>query len=529
MPIPRTDHHRRLLLHVAGDGALGTQVSWALANNDRHCFTTPFDIPPLRDFTEDYRGMHALDREKDLHSPELYAVWNAKPYFLDEAVKAVAHNYTDWPSLPRVHDIWEEGSALTGEKQEDLLFYPVCRVPDPSYRHWQEHTGPVDAYFSEASFFGGSAKTISWWRDIYYAYHDHYLRQGMFVGKDQNLIFSLFLLFPSRVIGVWIDDPEAPAHKELLPLDNDREGLLGTCGPREWYYYAFWLASPAARESMHRIWENAARWSWGSLLPFLNMPHAVSHMCQPRSQNSYPDLPPILVASSFVPILISSSLPQPGRSRTGQSNMTIAAIYWRRPYRAVVDELLELALDVTELSMDDIRRLYSYKCDVLDPLNRRLELAAGPRILDSGITGDDDKFQQLSILEVTRQFLKPSLWTEALKASPSFSGIPLVLPGLYTFFAMHMGMRSLELLLPGGPERLREDLDGIASGIIDASGEEELLEFVGDPWLTDARVGLLSDLHPMMWTVWRDEDDLDTDLKEIIRGEPQIQKKGEVE
>ncbi|KAJ7263995.1 hypothetical protein B0H12DRAFT_1102376, partial [Mycena haematopus] len=28
--------------------------------------------------------------------------------------------------------------------------------------------------------------------------------------------------------------------------------------------------------------------------------------------------------------------------------------------------------------MDDIRRLYTYKCDVLNPLNRRLDLAAGP-------------------------------------------------------------------------------------------------------------------------------------------------------
>jgi hypothetical protein len=39
---------------------------------------------------------------------------------------------------------------------------------------------------------------------------------------------------------------------------------------------------------------------------------------------------------------------------------------------------LELAVDVAGLSMDDIRRLYVYKCDVLIPLNRRLDLEAGP-------------------------------------------------------------------------------------------------------------------------------------------------------
>ncbi|KAJ7175414.1 hypothetical protein C8R46DRAFT_1347158 [Mycena filopes] len=43
-----------------------------------------------------------------------------------------------------------------------------------------------------------------------------------------------------------------------------------------------------------------------------------------------------------------------------------------------VDCLLELAIGVAELTMDDIRRLYTYKCDVLNPLNRKLDLAAGP-------------------------------------------------------------------------------------------------------------------------------------------------------
>jgi hypothetical protein len=132
-------------------------------------FATPFDIPPLREYKEQYSGMHALDREKNIHSAELYAVWNAKPYFLDEAVKAlsrqginyeyafwndagsfrITHGFTDWPSSTRVHQIWQEGSALSGEKEEDLLFFPVCRVPHPSHRHWQESMGPIDNYFSE--------------------------------------------------------------------------------------------------------------------------------------------------------------------------------------------------------------------------------------------------------------------------------------------------------------------------------------------------------------------------------------------
>ncbi|KAJ7366686.1 hypothetical protein DFH08DRAFT_173123 [Mycena albidolilacea] len=48
-----------------------------------------------------------------------------------------------------------------------------------------------------------------------------------------------------------------------------------------------------------------------------------------------------------------------------------------------VEKLLELAVDVAGLFMNDIRRLYVYKCDVLNPLNRRLDLEAGPSSEDN--------------------------------------------------------------------------------------------------------------------------------------------------
>ncbi|KAK7021187.1 hypothetical protein R3P38DRAFT_3318131 [Favolaschia claudopus] len=247
-------------------------------------FATPFDVPPLQNLQDIYRGQLELDRERKIHqSEELYASWNAKPFFLDEAAKTLArqgitydyvfwndagsfrisHGFTDWPSISRVRDIWREGSALSGEKEQDLLFFPVCRVPHPSYTNWEEHMGPIDGYFSEASFFGGSPQTVTRWRETYYAYHDHYLRQGHFVGKDQNLIFSLFLLFPSRIISVWLDDPDAPAHKGLGPVqDTAHEGFLGSCG-ENWFYYQFWVANLVDRVAMNKIWEKAALWSWG--------------------------------------------------------------------------------------------------------------------------------------------------------------------------------------------------------------------------------------------------------------------------
>ncbi|KAF7299133.1 hypothetical protein MIND_00861800 [Mycena indigotica] len=241
-------------------------------------YASPFDIPPLAGRRQRYEEMHSQDREKFRHSPELYAVWNAKPFFLDDALNRVSHSqkydyafwndagsfrarhdYTHWPDPARVQHLWQQASLLSHQPPADLLFFPLTGVPHPSMRHWTQDHGPIDNEVSEGSFFGGSPSTVSWWRQTFYNYHDYYLQLGLFVGKDQTLINAIFLLFPSRIFAVWLGDPDAPAHNGLLPLVD--QGPLGNCGP-EWFYYQFWLASPAERSGMHDIWESNARWSW---------------------------------------------------------------------------------------------------------------------------------------------------------------------------------------------------------------------------------------------------------------------------
>ncbi|KAJ7234309.1 hypothetical protein B0H12DRAFT_162361 [Mycena haematopus] len=320
-----------------------------------------------------------------------------------------------------------------------------------------------------------------------------------------------------------------------------------------------------------------------------------------------------------------------------------------------VDKLFELAIDVTGLSMDGIRRLYIFKCDVLNPLDRRLDLAAGPArsdymtvcndpetaLLCWAIYGDlfhhslelaylpfprqkplssiirykwfvycmpdinsfrymefppedvpqwfkdyqdqddpkedyRDTCQQLSMAEATREFLNPSEWEEELEKSPSFQTTDESLEELFISCAMHMGMKSLELLLPGGVEKLEADLERIATGIrtgdeeedelqaeepsasnsdelqadessasnsdescagdsdeASASGSDEssasdseaerLLKLaVGDPWLCKAYPTLSADLNFTLWSNWPGDEDIAPLLK-ALRSPPQKQ------
>jgi len=127
-------------------------------------YVSPYDIPPLVGMQRSYESMHAFDPERDIHSPELYAVWTSKTFFLDEGLRNMeklgsrydyafwndAGSFRDnqefdrWPGAYRIPEIFEIGSRLTGTSREDLLFMPIWGSPPFSMRYWKEEDGPLN-------------------------------------------------------------------------------------------------------------------------------------------------------------------------------------------------------------------------------------------------------------------------------------------------------------------------------------------------------------------------------------------------
>jgi len=144
-------------------------------------YPTPFDVPPLRDMAGKYEEMHAWDRERDIHSPALYAVWNAKPFLLHAAVEKMTergerydyafwndagsfrgrHQYRDWPNSRRVDNVWRIGGEIAGKADsEDLMFFPLTGMFDENSKDWTEHDGPVDRDISEGMFLTTSVRLV---------------------------------------------------------------------------------------------------------------------------------------------------------------------------------------------------------------------------------------------------------------------------------------------------------------------------------------------------------------------------------
>lgn len=140
-------------------------------------FDTPFAVPPLTQHREKYTQMHAWDRERDIHNPELYAVWNAKPWLLAEALRSLrdprtwagsqrdyeydyafwndagsfreAHGFGVWPDPERVADVFAAAGKGVDNGGKDLVFFPLLKNPGEDEFGWTPDKGPVDMDFSE--------------------------------------------------------------------------------------------------------------------------------------------------------------------------------------------------------------------------------------------------------------------------------------------------------------------------------------------------------------------------------------------
>lgn len=240
-------------------------------------FANPFEIPPLKGLEDRYNAMNEVDPEKAYHSPDLYAVWSSKTFFLREALlnmQAIGLNveyvfwndagsfreeqdFNRWPALERVEEVFSAGAEISGLPKDELFFIPLWDVPKEPLRNWTPLEGPkeYENSVSEGSFFGGRPNVIHWWYKTYWAYHDYYIFQlDKFAGKDQVVFNGLFMLYPKRFITVWQYDWEYELFK------NAPEGPLGECGG-VWWYYQFFLASDSERERMRRVWTPSYRTS----------------------------------------------------------------------------------------------------------------------------------------------------------------------------------------------------------------------------------------------------------------------------
>ena len=181
-------------------------------------YDTPWEIPPIRNITSVLKSQLNIDPEKNIHSPDLYAVWNAKTWMLQHvaaqnpfqtkyflwvdagAFRSKNYRFGSWPKNERARDIFErngQDKLLLGlmRRFSDVMCAKLRNISTP----YSVQDGPLRRDLIQGTMFGGSRESIRWWSDLYYKTVGLYISKNWFVGKDQDTMNSLVLAYPDRI------------------------------------------------------------------------------------------------------------------------------------------------------------------------------------------------------------------------------------------------------------------------------------------------------------------------------------------
>ena len=227
----------------------------------------------VADALEAYVGSQPqLDEDRAIHSPALYAVWNAKTAMVEEAIarnefasrlffwvdvgsfreplttvdnaknsshagtvssdafqekhiprtdRALANATFRWPDEQRI-------IRVLGPTPCRMLVQLAAPLPLPSV----STDAPLRSLLISATFFGGAIPAWRWWGREYYRRHDEWLKRGLFVGNDQSNMNSLALRNLGRM------------------LFMGTHALPDACGQLMWtthFHFQRWLAEAPQR------------------------------------------------------------------------------------------------------------------------------------------------------------------------------------------------------------------------------------------------------------------------------------------
>ncbi|CAF0935039.1 unnamed protein product [Adineta steineri] len=172
-------------------------------------YNLPFEISPIKKLVPIFEQQYLTDPERAYHSIELYAVWCAKPFILNRSVelnpfrtkyflyidagafRSSNYRFQSWPYEPSIHSILANNKLLFG------MISPLPRQFCPLL--YTVNKSLIRHDLIQAGLMGGTADAIHWWTSVFYETIDIYISKNFFIGKEQNLMNAIALMYPHRI------------------------------------------------------------------------------------------------------------------------------------------------------------------------------------------------------------------------------------------------------------------------------------------------------------------------------------------
>ena len=150
---------------------------------------------------------HIVDPEKLYHTPELYAIWAEKPFFVEKAINSNYFNtlYFFWcdfgafrnPNIDNV--VLESFPVITYFKDDKILLEGIEDLKE-SDKIIDNDGLPLAHIWNKVrlvgGLWGGSSKACLRWKNLYENMLEQYFEKGRFAGKDQTVMLSTYLKNP---------------------------------------------------------------------------------------------------------------------------------------------------------------------------------------------------------------------------------------------------------------------------------------------------------------------------------------------
>ena len=150
-------------------------------------------------YIDTYRANYEIDHER-YHSPELYLLWAEKVHFLKQAILMDPfHSETflwvdigcfresspvKWPNMAVLDKSKVIALNVTPFKEEELHCTKECL---PSF---------LTINRIGATIFGGGKEALLRYHKLYYEMVEYFISVNRFIGKDQSILNSVYLLNP---------------------------------------------------------------------------------------------------------------------------------------------------------------------------------------------------------------------------------------------------------------------------------------------------------------------------------------------
>ena len=148
---------------------------------------------------------HNIDPENSYHTPELYAIWAQKAFFVEKAIKSNYFNtqYFFWcdfgafrnPDINNnILETFPQISYFSGDK---LLLQSVGNLTESDKNNELYFPSYVTDIRIVGGLWGGSIIACLEWKRNYQKILEKYFLKGIFAGKDQIVMLSTYLKNPS--------------------------------------------------------------------------------------------------------------------------------------------------------------------------------------------------------------------------------------------------------------------------------------------------------------------------------------------